>query len=111
MSLWVVRPRLWLPARMRRQQLNEENLKLWQKRVWKAIAAATAVVLLNFVGLKIALHWHSGWASLPMAIAALPLVWLWDKAAFDNHLNDPPLSEKTSDLVVVSDLSSLILKE
>jgi hypothetical protein len=84
MEILIAKPRLDLPDRLRREMNEERRLRAWHRRAWMAIAAAALVAVLSNIALYLALHGLGTWAVLPGVLSAIPLMWLLDKAAFEN---------------------------
>lgn len=78
----IARPRLHLPARLQRELERERALKIWRKQFYLSMAAALSIAALNSAGLKIAIDGGGKWAVVPMLISAVPVMWLFNKAAF-----------------------------
>lgn len=87
MDIWIARPKLYLPDRLQRQMEKERAWKAWRKQFWVSMAAVITIAALNSAGLKIALDGGGTWAVVPMLVSALPVMWLFSKAAFDSAPN------------------------
>ena len=89
MDILIARPRLVLPRRVQREMDVEQAWSQWHTRFARALAASTAVAILNAASLGPALHGHGEWSVAPMMCSAIPLVWLLGWAAFPRYIYPP----------------------
>ena len=102
MTIWIAKPKLWLPGRLQRLQESEQQDRAWRRRFLIAAVMALSVICLNSGALYLSRHHHGNWAFSLMTMASLPMIWLFDKAVFLN-----PPSIQPPELVDIPELIEL----
>jgi hypothetical protein len=94
-TLWIARPRLFLPPRMEQQQEDEWVDKRFRKRFWIAGAIGLFIITCNSTALWAADAGMKNLSIVAAMMAGMPTAWLIKEAVFKYEpvpYDDAPVS-------------------